>query len=100
MNAGLIGGITGIVIGGIGGAIGTYASIKNTNGPKAKAFMIKVSIIGWIAGIIFIALLVLLPGYYKYLLWIPYSVALPLSINYLNKKLREIENENKSEESK
>lgn len=41
MNTGLIGAITGVTIGCIGGIIGTYCSIKNTNGPKEKAFMVK-----------------------------------------------------------
>lgn len=97
MNAGLIGGILGIIIGTIGGVVGTYFSIKNTNGPQEKSFMIKVSIVFWIAAVIFISLLLLLPKPYNFLLWIPYGIALPLSIIYLNKKLNSIrEKEKKS----
>jgi len=36
MNTGLIGGIIGGIIGVAGGIIGTYFSIKNTNGPKER----------------------------------------------------------------
>lgn len=94
MNAGLIGGILGVIIGTIGGAIGTYASIKNTNGPQEKFFMIKVAIVFWIAAVIFVSLLMLLPKPYNFLLWIPYGIALPLSIIYINKKQNSIrENE-------
>lgn len=96
MNSGLIGGILGAIIGTIGGAVGTFFSIKNTNGPKEKAFMIKCAVVGWIAIIVFLLLLLFLPKPYNYLLWIPYGIALPMAIIYLNKKQRDIrEEENK-----
>ncbi len=95
MNAGLIGGILGVIIGAIGGLIGTYFSIKNTNGPQEKAFMVKASIVFWIAAIIFILLLLFLPKPYNYLLWIPYAIVFPLSIIYLNKKLSSIREKEK-----
>ena len=40
---GLIGGIVGGIIGVAGGLLGTYFSIKNTNGPRERAFVIKAS---------------------------------------------------------
>jgi len=46
MISDLIGGIAGLVIGVIGGLIGTFASIRNTAGPQEKAFTIKTSVIG------------------------------------------------------
>ncbi|MCK4905627.1 hypothetical protein KAS42_05270 [bacterium] len=98
MNSGLIGGILGAIIGTIGGAVGTFFSIKNTNGPKEKAFMIKCAVVGWIVIIVFLLLLLFLPKPYNYLLWIPYGIALPLSIIYLNKKqnsIREMEKKDK-----
>jgi len=97
MNAGLIGGILGVIIGTIGGAMGTYASIKNTNGPQEKSFMIKVSIVFWIAAVIFVSLLMLLPKPYSFLLWIPYGIALPLSIIYINKKQNSIRQKEKKQ---
>ena len=39
MNPGLIGGIAGGVIGIAGGLVGTYFSIKNTRGPRERAFV-------------------------------------------------------------
>ena len=96
MNAGLIGGIAGGIIGLAGGIIGTYFSIKNTKGPKERAFMIKASAVFWILGIIFIALLFLLPSPYKWFMWIPYGIILPVSIRSVNNKLLKIQQEDAS----
>ena len=96
MNLGLIGAVIGCVIGLAGGIIGTYFSIKNTNGPKERAFMVRASIIGWLAMGIFLALLLLLPNPYRFLMWIPYGVLLPLGIIFGNKRLAQI----RAEESK
>jgi Ca2+/Na+ antiporter len=90
MNAGLSGGILGGIIGIIGGLIGTFFSIKNTNGPKEKAFMIKSVVILWVAIIVFLALFFCLPKPYNFLLWIPYIIALPIAILHLNRRQREI----------
>ena len=86
LNPGIIGGYIGSILGILGGLIGTYFSIKNTNGPVEKSFMIKVSLIAWVAIIVFLALLFFLPKPYNYSAWILYGVALPLGINYTNKK--------------
>ena len=86
MNIGWIGGILGGVIGMIGGIIGTYFSIKNTDGLRERAFMIKACIIGWIAITIFIVLMFMLPTSYRYFLWIPYGILLPLGIRYGNRE--------------
>jgi hypothetical protein len=83
---GWIGGIIGCVIGCTGGVIGTYFSIKNVNGPKERAFMIKCAVAAWIAIAVFIAGLVLLPDPYRHLLWIPYGIALTLGIRYSNRR--------------
>ena len=93
MKAGLIGGIIGVLIGLAGGAIGTYFSIKNTNGPKERAYIIKVSAVFWVLGIIFIALLLFLASPYKWLLWLPYGIFLPIGIRVTNKRLRQIQQE-------
>jgi hypothetical protein len=80
MNAGILGGIIFSVSPGVlGGAVGTYFSIKNTSGPRERAFMIRVSIFTWIAVSIFVAASMQLPKPYNRL-WIPYGIALPLTI--------------------
>jgi uncharacterized membrane protein YfcA len=93
MNAGLIGGIIGGVVGLAGGMVGTYFSIKNTNGPRERAFMVKASIITWIAIILFLGLMFVLPNPYRYLLWIPYAILLPLGIVYANRTQQRIRKE-------
>ena len=98
MNIGIIGGIIGSILGLIGGIIGTYFSIKNTNSPKEKTFMIKISIIGWIGIIAFLALMFLLPSPYRFFLWIPYGIVLPIAIikgNKMQQKIKKEEAENK-----
>ena len=93
MNAGLIGGIAGCVIGLVGGLVGTFASIRNTSGPREKAFTIKASIIGWIVGIIFLVLLLLLPTPWRFFLFIPYGILLPLGIRTWNRTQQRIRQE-------
>lgn len=86
MDAGLIGGIIGGAIGLGGGAIGTYYSIRNTQGPRERSFMITVSAIAWIAISGFLVGLLMLPKPYNWLLWVPYGIALPLSIRWCNQR--------------
>ena len=99
MHPGTIGGIIGGLGGLAGGIIGTYFSIKNTNGPREQAFMIKASVVGWIAILVFLGLIFSMPEPYRYFLWIPYGILLPLAIVTGNKKLQKIrqeESQNKS----
>ena len=95
MSAGMIGGICGSVIGVLGGLIGTYFSIKNTNSPREKAFMIKFAISIWIGIAAFLVLLLSLPKPYNFLMWIPYGIALPIAIIYCNKTQNKIREEDK-----
>lgn len=87
---GYIGGILGSVLGFAGGVFGTYCSIKNTKGPLERKFTIKASIVGWIAVMIFLALLLSLPTPHRFFLWIPYGILLPIGIRYWNKRQAEI----------
>ena len=93
MNPGTIGGILGGLDGLFGGIIGTYCSIKNTNGPRERAFVIKVCVIGWIAILVFVGLMIALPNPYRHFLWIPYGILLPLSIIKGNRKQQKIRQE-------
>ncbi|HWN83071.1 MAG TPA: hypothetical protein VNM87_13315 [Candidatus Udaeobacter sp.] len=74
----------------LGGAVGTYCSIKNTSGPQERAFMIRAALVTWVLVTAFVAGLILLPHPYGFLLWIPYSVALPLGIRWGNRRQMEI----------
>ena len=89
----LLGIILGSLLGVLGGVVGTYFSIKNTNGPRERAFMVRFSVISWIAVSLFILGLLILPQPYNWLLWIPYAVVLPIAILRGNKKQLEIRSE-------
>ena len=96
MNAqtlGLIGGIAGGVLGIIGGIIGSYFSIKNTAGPHEKKFMIKTCICVWVLVIILFLCVFLIPKPYGFLAFAPYAVILPVGISILNKRQKEIREE-------
>lgn len=93
MDIGTVGGIIGGTMGFAGGAIGTYVSIKNAAGPKQRRFMVRVAVVGWILITLFLILLWVLPNPYRWLIWIPYGLALPLAIVVLNRKQRAIRSE-------
>ncbi|HBL42519.1 hypothetical protein [Gimesia sp.] len=87
---GLIGGVGGTVIGVLGGVVGTWCSIKNTNGPAEKAFMIRIATVMWIMIPLFLLLLFLLPQPWNQLIWIPYAVCLTWAIHFCNRKQQAI----------
>lgn len=97
MHPGLIGGIVGGIIGLAGGVLGTYFSIHHAKGPKERVFMIKSSLIFWISALLFITLLLTLSSPYKWLLWLPYGIVLPLSIRFMNSRLCQIQQEEADE---
>ena len=72
--AGWIGPIVGGGGGLLGAGIGAYFAIKNTQGPRERAFVIKACILCWVFVALFIAGLCLIPSWYKLLLVIPYVV--------------------------
>lgn len=103
MNAGqiggLVGGIVGSVIGLAGGVVGTYFSIQRTNGPRERAFMIRLAVVCWVAIFVFLGLLFALPNPYRWFMWIPYSLLLPMGIIYGNRRQQAIrleESQNKA----
>jgi uncharacterized membrane protein len=87
---GLIGGISGACIGIAGSAIGIYFSLKNTNGPKEKSFMLRFGVIISVCFVSLIILLFIVPEGYKIFVWGPYLLLLFIAIRYGNKRLQEI----------
>jgi hypothetical protein len=96
MHPGMLGAIVGGSLGLLGGVVGTYCSIKNTNGPRERRFVVKVTFWGWLGIGVFLAGLLLLPHPYRFLMWIPYGILLPLSIRIWNKKQMQIRQEEAS----
>jgi hypothetical protein len=77
----------------LGGAIGTYFSVKNTFGPRERTFMVKVAVVAWVAITAFVLGLLTLPRPFNMLLWIPYLIALPLGILWCNRRQQLIRSE-------
>lgn len=100
MNAGVIGGTIGCIIGIVGGIIGTYCSIKNTAGPLERAYMVKVSVVTWITILVFLVLMYMLPNPYRFWLWVPYGVLLPLGITRINRTVAKIRETEHADDSK
>jgi hypothetical protein len=90
---GLIGGISGAAIGILGGMVGTYFSVRNTEGPRERAFMIRSSAVCWIAVTAFLAAMWFTPIGYRILLWLPYLLILPMGIRYGNRRQQQIREE-------
>jgi uncharacterized membrane protein YfcA len=97
MHIGWIGGIGGTVLGLAGGVVGTWFSIRNTNGPRERAFMVKSAAVTWLAIGVFLAVLLLAPTPWRFLVWIPYAILLPLGIWYFNRVQQRIREEESSE---
>ena len=81
---GLVGGIAGGVVGVMGGIVGTYFSIKNTKGPKERAFAIRAAVLCRLGVSAFLACLFLLPLYGRLLLWVVYPPSLFWFIRWAN----------------
>lgn len=90
---GWIGGVLGGVLGLAGGVVGTYCSIRNTNGPRERRFMVRAAIVTWIAAVTFLVLLFVLPSPWRWLLWIPYGILLPTGIIVGNRRQQQIRRE-------
>ena len=79
MNPGIVGGIVGSLVGIAGGLIGSYFSVKNTQGPRERTFVIRCAIACWIGVSLFLAALLLLPQARSWI-WILYTILLLLAI--------------------
>lgn len=90
---GVIGAVSGVLIGLGGGIVGTLNSLRHANGPREKQFLIRASIVCWLSITIFIALLVFLPTPARMILWIPYALLLTQGINYWNRTQQKIRDE-------
>ena len=90
---GLMGGIAGSILGLAGGAIGTYFSIKRTNTPRERAFVIRCAMVTWIFLVLFLVGLFLLPVSWKWMIWLPYAIFLPVGIRFMNRRQMQIQAE-------
>ena len=84
-SIGWAGGILGGLVGILGGAIGVYFSVKNTKGPRERAFVIRASILCLVGVVIFVVGMWLVPSPYKFGLIPVYVVSLLLAIRQWNR---------------
>jgi hypothetical protein len=94
------GGYVGALIGVLGGAFGAYCSIRNTDGPRERAYMVKAAI--WtfvftfaVLGLIF-GLHYVLPRPYKLLSFLPMLLMIPallIGIPMCNRRQAQIRTE-------
>ena len=87
---GRIGGWAGAIIGGgiglLGGIIGSYCSIRNTKGPRERAFMVRATIICWIGVTAFILGMWFLRTPYRFALIPVYVIVLIIAVRYCNRR--------------
>ena len=83
---GIIGGIIGI----LGGILGTALAIVSTQGPKERAFVVKVAAIVWLVVSLYVGLLWITPSPYRWLLVGVYIVGMLIGVRKLRKKHTEI----------
>ena len=89
----LVGAFGGAFLGVLGGLFGTWASIRNTNGPRERAFTIRSAVLCWLAATAFLAALWFTPILYQPLLWLPYMAALPYAARAWNRRQTQIREE-------
>lgn len=90
---GLYGGIAGGVIGLLGGLVGTAASVRNTNGPRERAFVLRCSLLCWAVVSVALTAAFLLPGPFRSLAMLPVFHAMPWAIRAANRRQDELRRE-------
>lgn len=98
MTAAWVGGILGLVLGFFGAFFGIYASIKNTETTKERAFIIKIAIATCIYASVFLFLILLvilgtLPNYYFWIIVSPQFFLLGPFIYWGNRRLEQYRSE-------
>ena len=89
-------GLIGSVIGVLGGIVGTYLGIKRVANDVQRKFMIRCAVFVWIFVLAFVALLIFLPAPWKYIIFVPYGIGLPIAIIWGNKRLAQLNENSKS----
>jgi len=92
-----VGVLAGCSVGLAGGLIGTYFSIKNTRGPRERAFVVRAAVVCWLLVLVFLAGMLLLPDWYRHLLWVPYTILLIAGIRSWNRRQEQIRQEEAGE---
>jgi hypothetical protein len=92
----LVGAFGGAALGVLGGLVGTYFSIRNTNGPRERAFVVRSAVMCWVSATAFVVAILVTPKPYDILLWLPYMAALPFVARAWNRRQMQIRGEESS----
>jgi hypothetical protein len=84
-TAGWVGAVAGTLLG-VGGVIVTYFSIKNTNGPRERSFVVRCAAALWASVAALLIALYLTPMPYWFLVWLPYALFMPVMIRVGNRR--------------
>ena len=91
--AGWIGGIRGIaglILGGLGGLVGTHLSIRRSNRPRERAWEIRAALVCWLGLPLLLVGLWWIPAPYRFLLWLLVYLLLNWGIRTMHQQETEI----------
>ncbi len=83
---GLAGGILGTLLGLLGGAIGMFFAVRNTKGPRERAFVIRACILCLVGVVAYGLGMWIAPSPYQVGLTVVYVLALLIAIRHWNKR--------------
>jgi hypothetical protein len=79
------------ICGGLAGcAVGAYVTIKRAKSPRERALWVRATAVMLLVAVSFAVAWSLVPGWYRFLLFIPYGSGLFLLDRYSNRRLAEI----------
>ncbi|MGC9457107.1 MAG: hypothetical protein ACP5DC_06245 [Halothiobacillaceae bacterium] len=87
MDAAIVGALAGGLIGLAGGIYGSWKSISSAKGPRERRLMWQLVVTFWLVGSAFLAGIFWIQDPWRHLLWLPWSLFLPLFIVLGNRRL-------------
>jgi hypothetical protein len=76
----LTGILVGVSLGVLGSAIGVFTALRQTQSSASRSFFIRGSVLTAALALSFFVIFLLIPGWYRFLLFIPYGIVLFLLI--------------------
>ena len=73
-------GLTLLAVALIGGGLASWSNIRQTQGPRERAFVIRICIIAWVLILSMLGLMYVLPVPYRYAVMLFYFFGLPVLI--------------------
>jgi hypothetical protein len=77
--------------------LGFRLAVKKAKGARAKAFVMRYTVFAGLVSIAFFFVVLLMPGWYKHLLWVPFMIIAFLGDRWHNRVLSRIRREESGE---